>query len=139
LVETGAQLGVDRFLLVQWVAPLASEAPEFIAATLLALRARAGAGLGALISSKVNQWTLLIGGLPLAYSVAHGGPAALPLDQRQVEELLLTAAQSALAVAVLVSLSISLREAALLLVLFAVQLALQDPALRYAISAIYLL
>jgi cation:H+ antiporter len=138
LVETGAQLGVDRFLLVQWVAPLASEAPEFIAAILLTLRNRAGVGLGALLSSKVNQWTLLVGGLPLAYSLARGAPASLPLDSRQVEELLLTAAQSAFAVAVLVSLSISLKEASLLLGLFVAQFVLQDPAVRYAITALYL-
>src|SRR5207237_202423 len=83
---------------------------------------RAGAGMGALISSKVNQWTLLIGGLPLAYALSRGGVHALPLDARQVEELLLTAAQSLFAVAVIASLSISIREALTLLVLFLVQL-----------------
>jgi len=138
LIQTGAQLGVDRFLLVQWVAPLASEAPEFIAALLLTWHGRAGAGIGALISSKVNQWTLLIGGLPIAYSVGKGGLAALPLDGRQVEELLLTAAQSLFAVAILVSLSISVKEALMLLGLFAVQFVVQDQTVRYALSTIYL-
>ncbi len=138
LVDTGTALGIDRFLLVQWVAPLASEAPEFIAAVLLAARGRAGAGLGVLVSSKVNQWTLLVGGLPLAYSAARGGPASLPLDARQVEELLLTAAQSVLAVAVLASLSISLKEALLLLALFVGQLLVQDATVRYAITGVYL-
>ena len=55
LITTGAALGIDQFLLVQVVAPIASEAPEFLIAGLLAVRGRAGAGLGALISSKVNQ------------------------------------------------------------------------------------
>src|SRR5579864_3661875 len=32
LVHTGATLGIDEFLLVQWLAPLASEAPEFLVA-----------------------------------------------------------------------------------------------------------
>ena len=54
LVETGESFGIDEFLLVQWVAPLASEAPEFILAALLALRGRAGAAMTLLISSKVN-------------------------------------------------------------------------------------
>ena len=40
LVGTGAALGIDQFLLVQWLAPLASEAPEFIVAILFASAAR---------------------------------------------------------------------------------------------------
>src|SRR6185369_15814144 len=32
LVDTGKQFGVDEFLLVQWLAPLASEAPELLIA-----------------------------------------------------------------------------------------------------------
>jgi len=138
LVETGARLGVDRFLLVQWVAPLASEAPEMIAAILLSLRGRASAGMGALISSKINQWTLLVGGLPLAYSLSRGGWHALALDSRQIEEFVLTAAQSAFAVAVLVSLTLSRREAVALFGLFVVQLPFESVMARYAISTIYL-
>jgi len=138
LVETGTALGIDRFLLVQWVAPLASEAPEFIAAVLFTVRGRASAGMGALIASKVNQWTLLIAGLPLAYALSRGGLHALPLDARQVEELLLTAAQSLFAVAVIASLSISLAEAAALLGLFVVQLVLPGREPRLALSGLYL-
>ena len=40
LVQTGETLGIDEFLLVQWLAPLASEAPEFLVAALLTLAAR---------------------------------------------------------------------------------------------------
>ncbi|MDT5347495.1 MAG: cation:H+ antiporter, partial [Mycobacterium sp.] len=67
LVSAGTQLGVDRFLLVQWLAPLASEAPEFIIATIFAARGKGTAAIAMLISAKVNQWTLLIGSLPLAH------------------------------------------------------------------------
>src|SRR5207244_14317 len=63
LVSTGRTAGIDEFVLVQWLAPFASEAPEFILAGLLALRGRHDAGMTILISSKVNQWTLLIGSL----------------------------------------------------------------------------
>ena len=35
LVHSGVQLGIDEFLLVQWLAPLASEAPEFLFAGIL--------------------------------------------------------------------------------------------------------
>ena len=79
LITTGTQLGIDRFLLVQWVAPLASEAPEFIVAILFAVHGKGSDAIGTLISSKVNQWTLLVGSLPLAY-LAGGGGTALPLD-----------------------------------------------------------
>jgi cation:H+ antiporter len=59
LIGTGTELGVDQFLLVQWLAPLASEAPEFIVAILFAVRGNGAAAIGTLISSKVNQCTLL--------------------------------------------------------------------------------
>jgi cation:H+ antiporter len=118
LVETGEQVGVSTFLLVQWIAPLASEAPELIIAALFAWRLRTNSGLGTLVSSKVNQWTLLVGTLPIVFIIAGGALSGLPLDARQREELFLTAAQSAFAVAVLVSRSISVREALALLTLF---------------------
>ena len=34
LVETGLELGIDEFILIQWIAPLASESPEIIIAIL---------------------------------------------------------------------------------------------------------
>jgi cation:H+ antiporter len=55
LVASGEALGVSEFLLVQWVAPLASEAPELLVAGLYAWRLNTNAGLGTLVSSKVNQ------------------------------------------------------------------------------------
>src|SRR5205085_5720874 len=78
-------------------------------------------GLGTLVSSKVNQWTLLVGTLPIAFALASGSKHGLPIDTHQREELFLTAAQSAFAVAVLVNLSMSTREALQMFVLFIVQ------------------
>lgn len=121
LIHTGTQFGIDEFQLVQWVAPFASEFPEFLVAGLLAWRMRADAALGALVSSKVNQWTLLIGTLPIAFAVSGGTLNPLPTDERQAEEVLLTAAQSLLAVIMLVNLRMSLWEAAVLAVLFLAQ------------------
>jgi cation:H+ antiporter len=118
LVTTGEELGISEFLLVQWLAPLASEAPELLIAGLYAWRLNTNAGLGTLVSSKVNQWTLLVGTLPIVFSIAAGGLHGLPIDAHQREELLLTAAQSFFAIAVLVTLSISTREAILLFSLF---------------------
>ncbi len=121
LVHSGQALGIDEFLLVQWLAPLASEAPEFLVAALLAVRGKASSALGLLLSAKVNQWTLLVGSLPLSYSIGAGQVAALPLDERQVLEVLLTAAQSAFGLSVLASLSLSLAESGVLAGLFLLQ------------------
>jgi cation:H+ antiporter len=118
LVETGADLGISEFFLVQWLAPLASEAPELLVAGLYAWRLNTNAGLGTLVSSKVNQWTLLVGTLPIVFSIAAGGMHGLPIEALQREELFLTAAQSFFAVAVLSNLSLSLREAWFLFGLF---------------------
>jgi cation:H+ antiporter len=124
LVQTGEQFGIDTFLLVQWVAPLASEAPELLVAGLFAWRLNTNAGLGALVSSKVNQWTLLVGTLPLVFSISAGALSGLPIDALQREELFLTAAQSIFAVAVLTNRSISVREALALMALFLTQFVL---------------
>lgn len=124
LVETGSEFGISQFLLVQWVAPLASEAPELLIAGLFAWRLNTEAGLGALVSSKVNQWTLLVGTLPIVFAVSSNSLHGLPIDALQREELFLTAAQSAFAVAVLANRSISVREAFTLLGLFLSQFVL---------------
>ncbi|MEW6741905.1 MAG: sodium:calcium antiporter [Planctomycetota bacterium] len=127
LVSGGKSLGIHPSYLVQWLAPLASEAPEFIIAVLLAARGYASMGLGILISSKVNQWSLLVGCVPLVYAIAllvHGQDiAAMGLSQRQFGELLLTGAQSYFAVAVILDLCFTLRDAVALAVLFLAQLA----------------
>jgi cation:H+ antiporter len=118
LVASGEALGIDEFVLVQWLAPLASEAPELLVAGLYAWRLNTNAALGTLVSSKVNQWTLLVGTLPIVFAISSGGLNGLPIDAVQREELFLTAAQSYMAVAVLLNLSMSLREAGFLFGLF---------------------
>jgi cation:H+ antiporter len=118
LVATGSTLGIGEFFLVQWLAPLASEAPELLVAGLYAWRLKTNAGLGTLVSSKVNQWTLLVGTLPIFFAFASGSTEGLPIIARQREEVFLTAAQSFFAVAILVNLSMSVTEAWALFVLF---------------------
>ena len=137
LVHSGEALGVDEFLLVQWVAPLASEAPEFILAAFLAMRGRAAAGMTLLISSKVNQWTLLVGSLPMAYSISGQTLSPLPMESRQAHEVFLTAGQSLFAVAVLTSLSFSIVEATLIFALFSMQFAIPIDAVRFAFGVVY--
>ena len=138
LVELGQTYDFDEFLLVQWVAPLASEAPEFVVAVLFAWRLRGSIGIGALVSSKVNQWTLLVGAIPIAYAISLGAAEGLPLDARQTEELLLTSAQSLLAALLLSDLLFSRREALVLAVLFMGQLFSPNPTVRWWFVALYL-
>lgn len=138
LLATGRTFGIEEFILVQWLAPLASESPEFIVAILFAVRANPGAAMGTLLSSKVNQWTLLIGMLPVVYAVSAGRVTPMEMDTRQVEEMLLTAAQSLFAVAVLANLSFSLFEAVLIFLLFSTQLLIPDPNFRYYFSFLYI-
>ena len=142
LKEIGTEFGISRFLLIQWVAPLASEAPEMIIAILFTLRLKAQAGLGTLISSKVNQWTLLVGTLPLVYGIAGGGGGGfftpMRMDARQIEEVFLTAAQSLFAVAVIANLAIGRAEAIGLMVLFFGQFAVPVPAVRIGFGILYI-
>jgi cation:H+ antiporter len=133
LVETGAEFGVSEFLLVQWLAPLASEAPELLVVALYAWRLKTSEALTAVVSSKINQWTLLVGTLPLVFAIASGSLHGLPVGPAQRQEVLLTAAQTVFAVAILVNLSISLREAFALFGLFWAQFvltALVPPSFR---------
>jgi cation:H+ antiporter len=109
-------------LLVKWLAPLASESPELLVAALFAWKLSARTGFGALLSSKVNQWTLLVGTLPLVFAISSGSFNGLPLGIEQQDELLVTAAQSIFAVAILASRSMDRREAWVLLGLFVAQL-----------------
>ncbi len=138
LIQTGKTAGIDEFILVQWVAPLASEVSEILIAAILTLRGNATAAMVVLISSKVNQWTLLIGTLPVAFCLSLGGIGALPLDARQVEEVLLTGAQSAFAVVILGRLRFSLPAAAIVFLLFITQLFLTMPMVRWGYAGAYL-
>ncbi|WP_457095231.1 sodium:proton exchanger [Mycobacteroides abscessus] len=136
LVSAGTQLGIDQFLLVQWLAPLASEAPEFIIAAIFAARGKGTAAIATLISSKVNQWTLLIGSLPLAH-LAGGGGFSLVLDARQVEETLLTATQTMMGVALILALRFHLATAWALLALFVVQFPITSTHGRLILCGVY--
>jgi cation:H+ antiporter len=123
LERLGLQYGIPEFFMIQWLAPLASESPELIVVAYLVNKARSTAGFNALISSKLNQWTLLIGTLAVVYSIAAGHIGGLPIDRKQVAEIWITAAQSLFALGILSNFEISGREAVALFVLFASQVA----------------
>jgi cation:H+ antiporter len=138
LIGTGRALHIDEFLLVQWLAPLASEAPELLVAGLFAFRGKGDKGLGTVLAAEVSQWTLLVGAIPVAY-VVGGGDGSLPLDPRQHAEFILTSAQAVLGFAVLANLRMSRWEAATMIGLFVVQFALPEPGARILLAGAYLL
>jgi cation:H+ antiporter len=144
LVHVGEEFGINEFVLISIVAPLASEAPELLVACMFAWRLNTNAGLGALVSSKVNQWTLLVGTLPIVFAISSASLHGLPIGGAQREELWVTAAQSAFAVAVLANRSINVAEALGMLGLYLVNLvsrvlpaAIHDES-RISIGLIYM-
>jgi cation:H+ antiporter len=130
LEALGTEIGIPSFFMIQWIAPLASESPELIVVAYLVNKARSTAGFNALISSKLNQWTLLIGTLVVVYSLGLGQYGPLMFDQKQAGEIWLTAAQSFFAIALLINFELSVREALALLFLFSSQVLLEFSLIR---------
>jgi cation:H+ antiporter len=115
-------VGISRFTFIQWVAPLVSEAPEGISAYYWARdHRRASIALMNLVSSNINQWTLLAAMLPAVLSFSVGAVTPIPLDPLQSRELALTLAQSLLAALFLINMELAWWEAAGLFLLFLVQ------------------
>lgn len=137
LLEAGKALNIDEYILVQWLAPLASEAPEFTLAFLFAARGKEGAALAILISSKLNQWTLLAGSMPIAYVIGGGSNAALPIDSRGAEELWLTTAQTLLGVGILLTLRWGMTASVLMLGLFLISV-VPDEAFRNNLGIVHI-
>ncbi len=123
MIASGETLGVNKFLLVQWLGPVASEAPEFIVAIIFALRGNGSIALGSLLSAKLNQWTLLVGMIPGVYALSSGTLRhPIPMGTFQLEEILLTAAQSLLALFMIANLRFSIRYGLVLFALFTGQI-----------------
>ncbi len=137
LVETGESFGINEFILIQWIAPLASESPEIIVAVLFSLRANPVAGLTALISSSVNQLTLLVGSMAVIFSISAGAILSFPLDDRQTIEFLLTTAVSGAALMLIAKRIISWNAGAILLALFAAHLFFTDTDDRVRFAFLY--
>ncbi len=125
LEAIGRDLGIGEFFVIQWIAPLASESPEFFAALYLVWRGSAGLGINMLVSSKVNQWTLLIGSIPVAFMAAGGSIEGLISSDLQKAEVFITAAQSAFGVMLIIDRRLTARAGFVLLGLFLAQLLTQ--------------
>ncbi|MDV3293696.1 MAG: hypothetical protein LYZ70_05445 [Nitrososphaerales archaeon] len=137
-LAVAASLSLNQYLLIQWLTPLLTELPE--ATTVFYWAARTGKGslaLANLVSSKLNQWTILVSTIPIVFAFASGSLQGIPLDRLQVDEIFLTASQSLFGFVCLSDLRLSAREAGTLFVLFAVQLIF--PPVRIEVSVLYIL
>jgi cation:H+ antiporter len=138
LIDSGTRLGIPEFTLIQWLAPLASESPELVIALLLTLRSNAIGGMTTLISSGVNQLTLLIGCMPIVFSLSFGQAADFPLDHQQAVEFLLTSSMSLFAVGLIARLRVPWYGAVALVGLFVAHLFFVEPDARLIFSFIFL-
>ena len=122
MLALAMSLGISQFVFVQWVAPFLSEFPEKVSAFAWARRVtHAPMGLMNMLSSNVNQWTVLAAMIPIVFSVARGEPAALPFDGEQRMEILLTIMQSVVAVLLLANMRFEWWNASLLFLLWLLQ------------------
>jgi cation:H+ antiporter len=124
LLAVSAAIGVPTFVFVQWVAPFVSEFPEKVSAFYWARTVhKAPMALMNMVSSNINQWTLLAAMLPIVYSISRGTVSAIPFDGQQKLELLMTLGQSLVGMLFLVNMQLAWWEAAALFSLWFIQFA----------------
>jgi len=140
MIALAGVFGISQFFLVQWVAPFLSEFPEFVSTFTWARRVtQAPMALMNIVSSNVNQWTILAAMIPLVYGFSHlhhhGTWADFPFDPGQRIEIVLTLLQTALGVLLLANMEFDWLDATALFVLWAVQFSV--PHLREEIAIGY--
>lgn len=124
LLALAALAGIPKFRFIQWVAPVVSEFPE-MASTFYWARTvtRAPMALMNMVSSNINQWTLLVAMLPIVFSLSQGAVTGIPFDEQQELELLMTIGQALVGMLFLVNMALAWWEAALLFALWVFQFA----------------
>jgi cation:H+ antiporter len=133
-------LGASQFVVVQWVAPLLSEFPEKVSAFYWARRVtQAPLALMNLVSSSLNQWTVLAAMIPLVYGYSslhhHGAWQAFHFDAAQRFEIGLALLQTGLGVMLLATMEFGGRAASVLFLLWLAQFV--RPGLREAVAVAY--
>ena len=98
---------------------------------------RAPMALMNMVSSNINQWTLLAAMLPIVYSISAGAATPIVFDPEQQRELWLTLGQAAVALAFLINMELAWFEAAGLFVLFLVQVVDVNAPVRIYVTWIY--
>jgi len=136
MLGLAAALGVSQFVFVQWVAPFLSEFPEKLSAFYWARTVKkAPMAFMNMVSSNINQWTILVAMIPIVYSASCGGYSTIVFDQHQKNEILLTMAQSILGFLLLANMEFRAFEAGGLFGLWLVQF--MRPDIREEITILY--
>ncbi|MDD5544300.1 MAG: hypothetical protein PHX83_14110 [Acidobacteriia bacterium] len=122
MLALATAIGVSQFVFIQWVSPFLSEFPEKVSALYWAKSVKnAPLALMNMVSSNINQWTMLAAMLPVVYSIRMGAITAIPFDKHQELEIVLTIAQSLLGLILLINMRFSCFEAVLLFALWLIQ------------------
>lgn len=136
LLALAVSLGISQYVFVQWVAPFLSEFPEKLSAVYWARKVTgAPMALMNMVSSNINQWTMLAAMIPFVYALSAGHVQPIVFDHEQKVEIALTIAQSALAFCLLANMSFAWHEAVVLFGLWAVQFAV--PSMREEVAILY--
>ena len=140
MLAVAGVVGVSQFVLVQWVAPFLSEFPEKVSAFYWARRVtHAPMALMNLVSSNINQWTVLAAMIPLVYGYSHlqhfGVWSNFHFDEAQQLEILLTLLQTGLAMLLLFKMEFEWLDATIIFVLWLGQFL--RPSLREEVAVAY--
>jgi cation:H+ antiporter len=137
MLAIAGTFGVSTFIFVQWVAPFLSEFPEKLSAFYWARKvSTANVALMNMVSSNINQWSILSAMIPIVFVISAGELRPLTFDAHQRNEILLTILQSFLGFLLLLNLELKLHEAVILFVFWFVQFAL--PFTREVMIYVYL-
>ena len=122
LMAVATTVGVPIFVFAQWVAPVGTEFPEFFSSFYWA-RSIDGAPMALmnLVSSNINQWTLLSAMLPIVLSLGHGSVVPLAFDAQQQLEYVMTMGQALLGFMFLLNMEFAWWEAVGLFLLWFIQ------------------
>ena len=138
MLALAVSLGVSQFIFIQWVAPFLSEFPEKVSAFYWARKIKsAPMALMNMVSSNINQWTVLVAMLPIVFGASRGEITPIEFDDYQKNEILLTLAQSLLGMLILAKMRFHWYEALALFLLWLVQFVISD--LREEITGVYLI
>ena len=122
MLALASTMGVSTFVFVQWVAPFLSEFPEKLSAFYWARKVSgASVALMNMVSSNINQWSILSAMIPVLFVISAGEIKPLAFDAMQRHEIILTILQSFLGFLLLLNLELVMYEALILFVFWAVQ------------------
>ncbi|MEK6371800.1 MAG: hypothetical protein AABO58_03810 [Acidobacteriota bacterium] len=137
MLAIAGTFGISTFFFVQWVAPFLSEFPEKLSAFYWARKvSTANVALMNMVSSNINQWTVLAAMIPIVFVISAGSNQPLSFDLHQRQEILLTILQSFLGFLLLLNLQLKMYEASILFLFWIVQFLV--PAWRGPMIYVYL-